>query len=709
MKIAWMPALAGSVLLGACALPKPIDASPETAVSNPFFVKSSLDYQMPRFDLIRDEHYAPALEAGMREHLIEINAIANQKSMPTFENTIVAMERSGELLGRVTRVFFNIAGAHTNETIQKVQADVAPKLAAHTDAIYLNPALYQKVRMLHEQRTELGLDEEQLRLLEQYHRDFVQAGAQLDEDQKARLRQINERESTLTTQFGQNLLKERNASTLYVDTAEQLAGFSDAEIAAAAAAAKADGKDGQYAIKLLNYSSQPQLASLKNRELRKKLLKASLARGTRGSEFDNRAFIKELVALRAERAEMMGYPHHAAFVLERTTAKTTKAVNDMLAKLAPAAVRNAKAEAADMQKLIQAQGDDFKLQAWDWPYYAEQVRAQRYDFDASQMRPYLELESVLQNGVFHMAEALYGLSVKERKDLPVYQEDVRVFEFFNADGSELGLFVFDPFARESKRGGAWMNNYVPQNHLFGDQPVVGNHLNITKPPAGEPVLLSFDEVNTLFHEFGHAAHGLFSDVTYPYFSGTSVPRDFVEYPSQVHEMWATWPSVLKNYARHHETGEPMPQALVDKFLAAEQFNQGYATTEYLAASILDQAWHQLGSKQIPDDVAAFEQRALKKAGILVSEVPTRYSSGYFAHIFAGGYSAGYYSYIWSEVLDADTVQWFEQHGGLSRLNGDWFREYLLSRGGSIDAIELFKLFRGRAPKIEPLLDRRGLN
>ena len=708
MKSVWIPAAAGSLLLGACALPQPMHTVSDPTVSNPFFSESSLDYHMPRFDLIRDEHYAPALEAGMAQQIEEIEAIAGNADAATFDNTIVAMERSGDILGRVTRVFFNMVGAHTNDTLNKVQAEVAPKLAAHTDSIFLNAALFARVQSLHEQRQDLGLSVEQIRLVERYYTDFVRAGAKLNDDQKQRLREINAELSSLTTRFGQNLLKERNASTVFVDDAALLAGLSPAQVEAAAAVAKDAGKEGLYGLKLMNYSSQPQLSALKNRETREMLHKASMARGIRGGEFDYRELILKMAKLRAERAQLMGYPHHAAYVLEAATAKTTKAVNDMLGKLAPAAVRNAKNEAADMQKLIDAQSGGFKLAAWDWPFYAEQVRAQRYAFDGDQMKPYLELESVLVNGVFEMAKQVYGLTLEERFDLPVYQEDVRVFEVFEEDGSELGLFVFDPFARDSKRGGAWMNNYVPQNHLLGHKPVVGNHLNIPKPAEG-PVLLSFDEVTTLFHEFGHAVHGLFSDVTYPYFSGTSVPRDFVEYPSQVHEMWATWPSILSNYARHYETGEAMPDELLSKFIAAENFNQGYSTTEYLAAAILDQAWHQLSPKQIPKDVEKFERAALKKAGILVDEVPTRYRSGYFAHIFAGGYSAGYYSYIWSEVLDADTVQWFHEHEGLKRLNGDWFREYLLSRGGSKEAMELFELFRGREPKIEPLLERRGLN
>ena len=704
-------AAASSLLLAACAQ-APIltpNAAQTAAGDNPFFEPSPLPYGMPPFDRIRDEHYKPALEAGMAEQRREIEAIRDNPEAPSFENTIEAMERSGRLLDRVSRVFFNLAGAHTNDTIQAVQAEMAPKLAAHSDAIYLDAALFARVHALFQQRDKLGLSAEQRRLLEMYHRDFVRAGAQLDEASQQRLREINAELSSLSTAFGQNLLKGVNAATVFVSDPALLDGLGEDGIARAKAAAEARGRPGEYALPLMNYSSQPYLKSLRNRELRKRIHEASLRRGIDGGEFDQREIILKMVRLRAERAALLGYRTFADYQLETQTARTTKAVNDLLASLTPAAVRNARAEAAELQKLIDAEGGGFKLAAWDWPYYAEKLRKARYDFDESQTKPYFELNRVLVDGVFHMAKQVYGLSFQRRDDLPTYHPDVSVWEVFNEDGSPLGLFLFDPFARESKRGGAWMNAYVSQSHLLGTRPVVANHLNIPKPPEGEPALLSFDEVNTMFHEFGHALHGLFSDVTYPYFSGTSVPRDFVEYPSQVHEMWMTWPSILANYAVHYQTGEPMPRALVDKIEAAEKFNQGYATTEYLAASLLDQAWHQLTVDQVPDDVVAFERQALARAGALLDEVPTRYRSGYFAHIFAGGYAAGYYSYIWSEVLDADTVEWFKEQGGAERINGDWFRAKLLSRGGSRDAMELFRQFRGRDPRIEPLLERRGLN
>jgi peptidyl-dipeptidase Dcp len=708
MKKTLAPALLGTVLLSACAGTATMpDSSP--AAANPFFAKSTLPYQLPPFDKIKDEHYRPAFDKGMADHLVEIQAIASNPEPATFENTIVAMERSGELLQRVSITFGNLSNAHTNDELKKVDVEVSPKLSAHSDAIYLNGALYDRVKKLFDARGELKLDPESDRLLERYHRDFVRAGAKLSEDQKTRLRAINEELATLGTKFSQNLLEDTNALAVVVDTKAELDGLAEDEIAALAEAAKARKLDGKYVIQIILPTPQPALSRLKNRALRERIHKAATERSNRNNEHDNKAVLARIVKLRADRAALMGYKTHADYVLEVETARTSKAVNELLAKLTPAAVANAKKEAADMQQLIKQQGGSFKLEPWDWAFYAEQVRKARYDFDESQMKPYFELNRVLQDGVFHMANKVYGLTFKERKDLPVYQEDVRVFEVFEEDGRALGLLLFDPYARESKRGGAWMNNYVPQSGLTGDAPVVANHLNIPKPPKGQPALLTFDEANTMFHEFGHALHGLFSNVKYPYFTGTNVPRDFVEYPSQVHEMWVTYPEILKNYARHHQSGEPIPQALIDKMKASEKFNQGFTTTEYLAASLLDQAYHQLpADKAEIKDVTAFETAALKKYGALVKEVPTRYRSTYFNHIFGGGYSAGYYAYIWSEVLDADTVEWFKEKGGLSRANGDEFRAKLLSKGGSVDAIELFKSFRGREPDIKPLLERRGL-
>ena len=594
--------------------------------------------------------------------------------------------------------------------MEKIRSEMAPKLSAHSDQILLNGNLFHRVKTIYEQRDQLGLDAESKRLVEKYYTDFIRSGANLSSEEKESLKKINGEMAVLQTTFSQNVLKEVNALAVVVDSKDELDGLSDAAIEAAANEAKSRELDGKYVLTLRNTSGQPPMASLTNRALRERIHKTSLSRGSRGSDFDNRDILANVIKLRAEKAQLMGYDNHAAYSLENQTAQTPKAVNERLSSLAPKAVANANKEATDLQKMIDAEDGSFKLASWDWDFYTEKVRADRYNFDASQLKPYFEMDNVLQNGVFYTATQLFGITFKERFDLPVYQEDVRVFEVFNEDGSVLALFIFDGYARSSKRGGAWMNAYVGQSKLKGNKPVIANHLNVVKPPKGEPTLMSFDEVITTFHEFGHALHGMFSDVNYPYFAGTSVPRDFVEYPSQVNEMWAIWPEVLKNYAVHHETGKPMPKELLDKVLATQKFNQGFATTEYLAASLLDQALHQLSPDQVPtgEEIIAFEADALKTAGVAMDVIPPRYRSTYFSHII-GGYSAGYYSYIWSEVLDADTVEWFKENGGLKRENGDHFRKTLLSRGGSKDALKIFKDFRGAEPNIQPLLDRRGLN
>lgn len=676
--------------------------------ANPLLAASTLAYEYPAFDQIRNEHYAPAFAEGMRLHLTEINAIANNAAKPTFDNTVVALERAGQALNRVSTIFFNQIATNTNPTLETLSTDLAPKLSAHQDVILMNAKLFKRINAIISQRDKLKLDAESNRLLDRYYTDFVRAGAKLSESDKAKLKAINTQLASLGTKFSQNVLKETNASAVIVEHKEQLKGLSEGEINTAAAAAKAKGLDGKYLIPLMNTSGQPYLASLEDRAVRQRLQEVSVNRGSHGGDFDNRDTALQLARLRAERAQLLGYPNYAAYGLEDETAKTTTAVNKMLRELAPAAVANAKNEAAELQKIIDANHGNFKLAAWDWAYYTEQLRTAKYAFDDTQLRPYFELDSVLQNGVFFAAHQLYGISFKERKDLPVYHPSVRVFEVFDADGKSMALFIADMYARDSKRGGAWMNSYVEQSTLFNKKPVIANHLNIPQPPKGEPTLLTADEVKTAFHEFGHALHGLFSQVHYPRFSGTNVPRDFVEYPSQVNEMWATWPEVLKNYAKHYKTGEVIPQALVDKITASNKFNQGFATTEYLAASLLDQRWHQLTPAQIPSDAIAFEKAALQEAGVDFAPVPPRYRSTYFSHIFGGGYSAGYYAYLWSEVLDADTVEWFKENGGLTRKNGDWFRQQLLSRGGSIDPMESFRNFRGRDPKIDPLLIRRGL-
>lgn len=697
-----------------CTVPTPktitVESPTVSTEQNPFYTESSLYMKYPEFDEIKNENYTPAFEKGMAEHMAEIDAIAERADSPTLENTIIAMEKSGALLDRVATVFFALISANTNEEMEKIRSEMAPKLSAHSDQILLNGKLFHRVKTIYEQRDQLGLDAESKRLVEKYYTDFIRSGANLSNEEKESLKKINGEMAVLQTTFSQNVLKEVNALAVVVDSKDELDGLSDAAIEAAANEAKSRELDGKYVITLRNTSGQPPMASLTNRALRERIHKTSLSRGSRGGDFDNRDILANVIKLRAERAQLMGYNNHAAYSLENQTAQTPKAVNERLSSLAPKAVANAIKEATDLQKMIDAEDGSFKLASWDWDFYTEKVRADRYNFDASQLKPYFEMDNVLQNGVFYAATQLFGITFKERFDLPVYQEDIRVFQVFNEDGSVLALFIFDGYARSSKRGGAWMNAYVSQSKLKGNKPVIANHMNVVKPPKGEPTLMSFDEVITTFHEFGHALHGMFSDVNYPYFAGTSVPRDFVEYPSQVNEMWAIWPEVLKNYAVHHETGKPMPKELLDKVLATQKFNQGFSTTEYLAASLLDQALHQLSPDQVPsgEEIIAFEADALKTAGVSMDVIPPRYRSTYFSHII-GGYSAGYYSYIWSEVLDADTVEWFKENGGLKRENGDHFRKTLLSRGGSKDALKIFKDFRGAEPNIQPLLDRRGLN
>ena len=713
MRFLFLPVVMGLTLSAACS-PSGTDAPPVDAPmneTNPFFTESKLPYAMPPFDQIDDAHYLTAFERGMAEQLDEVDAIASGSEPPTFENTLVPLERSGRLLDRVATAFFNLASANMNDTMDEIRTEIAPRLAAHSDQILLNGALFARVKTLYDQRDSLGIDAESQRLIEEYHTDFVRAGAELSESQKERMQEINAELATLQTTFSQNVLSEVNDAAVVVDTRAELAGLSEDQIAAAAEAATARDLEGKYVVALLNTSGQPALSSLENRPLRERIMQASLERGSRGGEVDNRGVISRMARLRAARAALLGYPNHAAYILEEQTAQTVKAVNDQLASLVPPAVANARREAMDLRTMAAADGANLELASWDWSYYTEKVRAARYDFDASELRPYFEMNNVLENGVFFAANRLYGLSFEERPELPVYHPDVRIWEVFDADGSPLGLFLADYYARPSKRGGAWMNAYVSQSQLLGTKPVIANHLNVPKPPEGQPTLLTFDGVETMFHEFGHTLHGLFSDVWFPYFAGTSVPRDFVEYPSQVNEMWATWPEVLRNYAVHHETGEPMPTELLDKVLATETFNQGFATTEYLAASLLDQAWHQLNEDEVPgtDGVAAFEQAALERAGVALDAVPPRYRSTYFSHIWSSGYSAGYYSYIWSEVLDADSVEWFKENGGLTRENGDHFRGTLLSKGGSRDAMTLYRDFRGAEPDVRPLLVRRGLN
>ena len=715
-------ALAVAIALAAAAPARAATSTPasDQAVSstpqssNPFFAPSPLPLHYPQFDKIADSDFAPAFDRGMAEQKQEFDAIANSKDAPSFDNTILAMERSGQVLSRASYVFSNLTSANTNDTLDKLDAEYSPKFAAHRDALYLNPALFARVKALYDTRDTLGLDAQGVRLVERYYTDFVRAGANLTPEQQTRVKAINAELATLTTGFSQDVLAERNDSAIVVDSRDDLAGLTDDQVNAAAEEAKARKLKGKFVIPLLNTTGQPSEAQLDNRALRERIHRASVARGSRGNQWDTREAVSKVTRLRAERAKIMGYPDYAAFAVAEETAKNPEAINAMLEKLAPIAVANARKEGAVLQAMIdseqKAKGQPtFALQPWDWAYYTEKVRKAQYDYDESQIKPYLEMGNVLENGVFFAANKLYGLTFKRRTDLPVYEPDVRVYDVANEDGSQLALVIVDPYARPTKQGGAWMSSYVDQSELMGTKPVVALHLNVTKPAAGKPALMTWDDANTAFHEFGHVLHGMFSDVKYPYFSGTNVPRDFVEFPSQVNEMWMDDPVVLANYAKHWQTGEPMPKALLDKVMAASKFNEGFATTEYLGAAMLDQKWHQVGADQLPGaaGVMDYEAAALKAVGLDYAAVPPRYRTPYFSHIM-GGYAAGYYAYIWSEVLDADTAKWISEHGGLTRANGDRFRGMILSRGGSQDALELFKAFYGGDPDIDPLLERRGL-
>jgi peptidyl-dipeptidase Dcp len=674
---------------------------------NIFLKRSVLEYELPDFAHLEEEHYLDGFYKGTAAQLEEVEAII-ASGEPTFENTIVALEKSGQILSRMLNVFYNKSSSDTNDALDAIEEEIAPKLSAHQDAITLNPALFSRIKALYDRRDSLALSSEDAWLLEKYYRDFVYAGAHLTQDQRAELTKINERLSSLETQFSKNLLTDTNESALIIDSVSELAGLSAGEIEAAADAAKARGLEGKYLLAMVNFSGNPMLESLEVRSTRERIMKASLLRGNRDNDSDTKKIIVEMAQLRATRAKLFGKKTHADYIIAEQTAGSVENVHAMLRKIAPAAVRNARAEGADIQAMIKESGENFDLASWDWDFYTEKVRKAKHNIDSSAMRPYFELERVLRDGVFFAANKLFGISFKERPDLVTYHPEARAFEVFNEDGSKLGLFIGDFYTRDSKRGGAWMNNLVDQNFLLNQLPVVVNNLNIPKPAAGQPTLLTYDEIVTLFHEFGHALHGLLSSVTYPRVSGTSVQRDFVEFPSQVNEMWILWPEVVSNYAKHHETGEVLPQELIDRLKGASTFNEGHATTSYLAASILDLAWHSLEAGQDVLDVVAFEEQAIKDYGLDYHAVPTRYRSTYFSHIFGGGYSAGYYGYIWSEVLDAESVQWFKDNGGLTRANGDHFRAELLSRGGSIDSMTMFKNFRGREASITPLLKRRGL-
>jgi len=682
-------------------------AAPARA-AGPFDAPSSLPYQAPRFDIIKGRDYQPAFEQGMRQQLAEMETIANNKAEPTFDNTIVAMERSGRLLERVNNTFFGVVQADTNPALDKVQTVEAPKLAAHTDAIYLNEKLFARVKALYDRRAGLKLDSEALQVLTLYYRQFVHAGANLAPKDKARLREINKRDASLETDFQQKLVAAAKKGALVLDSKAQLKGLSDAEIAAAAEAAKSRGLKGKYVIALQNTTQQPLLTSLEDRSVREKLFAQGWTRAEKGDANDTRAIISELAVLRAEKARLLGYPNYAAYVLYDQMARTPAAVQKFLGQLVGPTRTKAAEEAKLIQAAIDKDGPHFDLKPWDWQRYAEKVRKERYALDEAALKPYFELNKVLKDGVFYAANRLYGITFKERKDIPVYHPDVKVFEVFDQDGSPLALMYFDYFKRDNKNGGAWMSNFVNQSKLLGTKPVIYNVANLPKPAPGQPALITFDDVTTMFHEFGHGLHGLFANQTYPLVSGTNVARDFVEFPSQFNEHWALYPDVLKHYAVHYQTGAPIPQALVDRINSSQKWGQGYALGELLAASQLDLQWHTQPAGTPKQDVDAFEAQALKNTGTDFPNVPTRYRSSYFLHIWANGYASGYYAYQWTVMLDDDAYAWFASHGGLTRANGQRFRDLVLSRGHTLDYGPMFRAFYGKDPDIGPMLEHRGL-
>jgi len=698
--------ISAAVVIGLIVSPALVSAA-EFGPHNAFFAPSSLPFQAPPFDKIKDEDYQPAIEAGMAEQRKEVRAIANNPAEPAFENTIVAMEKSGQLLRRVQRVFSAVTAANTNPTLQKVKAAEAPKLAAHQDAIYLDAKLFQRVATIYKERNSLKLDPESLRLVEFYYDEFVHAGANLTEADKTELKKLNEELATLSNDFTTKLLAATKEGAYVTTEKGALAGLSDAQISAAAEAAKSRKVEG-FVLPLQNTTLQPDLVSLSNRASRQALFANSWERAERGDANDTRATVARIAQLRAQKAKLLGYPNFAAWQLQDQMAKKPEeALKFMDALVSPSAAK-ATGEAQDIQALIDAQKGGFKLQPWDWDFYAEQVRKAKYDLDEEQVKPYFELDNVLQNGVFYAANQLYGLTFKERKDLPVYAPGVRVFEVFDANGSTLALFYCDYFKRDNKQGGAWMNSFVGQSRLLGTLPVVSNVANFPMPAAGEPALLTPDDVRTMFHEFGHALHGMFANTEYPSLSGTSVARDFVEFPSQFNEHWATYPAVFQHYAKHYKTGAPMPAELVAKIKKSATFNKGYETTELLAAAELDMKWHTLPASAALQNPDTFETEALQQTHLSLSYTPPRYRSSYFSHIWASGYAAGYYAYLWTQMLDNDAFQWFEEHGGLTRANGDRFRQMVLSRGNTEDLAKMYAAWRGAPPSIEPMLKFRGL-
>jgi len=675
----------------------------DSLASNPLLTKSTLPYQAPPFDKIKDSDFQPALEQGMKEQIAEIEAIANNPKAPTFQNTLVAMEKSGVTLTRVNMVFNALSGANTDSVLQSVQEIEAPKLAAHQDAIYLNSKLFKRVEAVYNSRTSLKVGPESARLIEFYYQQFTKAGANLSDADKTNLKKLNEQEASLSAKFVNKLLAAAKAGGVMITDSVQLAGLSQSE-----KAALFNSSTGKWRIPLQNTTQQPLLQSLSDRDTRAKLFDASWNRAERSDSNDTRSTIVEIAKVRAEKAKLLGFPNYAAWNLQDQMAKTPEAVDKFFAQLVPAATAKAKNEAADIQTVIDAQKGGFKVKPYDWNYYSNQIRKQKYDLDENEVKPYFELNNVLQNGVFYAANQLYGLTFKERHDIPVYQKDVRVFEVIDKDGSTIGLFYCDYFKRDNKSGGAWMDNMVGQSKLLGTKPVIFNVCNFTKPAPGQPALISFDDVTTMFHEFGHALHGFFASQEYPSLSGTNVARDFVEFPSQFNEHWASYPQVFKHFAVHYKTGQPMPQQLVDKIKKAAKFNQGYALTEILAAAALDMKWHQLPAGAPLQNADEFEMASLTKLGLNLPEVPSRYRSSYFLHIWGNGYAAGYYAYLWTEMLDDDAYSWFTEHGGLTRANGQRFRDMILSRGNTIEYGKMFSDFRGHAPDIKPMEKNRGL-
>jgi peptidyl-dipeptidase Dcp len=699
--------LAAAVVLGLIASPV-LASGAEFGPDNPFFAPSALPFQAPPFDKIKDSDYQPAIEAGMAEQRKEMQAIADNPAPPTFENTIVAMEKSGQLLRRAQAAFSAVSAANTNPEMQKVRSIEAPKLAAHRDAIYLDAKLFQRVTAIYNQRASLKLDAESLRLVEHTYDEFVHAGANLSEADKTELKKLNEELATLSNTFATKLLAATKDGAYVTTDKSALAGLNDTGINAAAEAAKGRKVEG-FVLPLQNTTQQPDLDRLSNRATRQALFANSWDRAEHGDANDTRDTIARIAQLRAQKGKLLGFPNFAAWKIEDQMAKTPEAALKFMNALVPAATARAASEAQDIQGVIEAQNGGFIVQPWDWDYYAEQVRKAKYDLDEEQVKPYFELDNVLQNGVFYAANQLYGLTFKERNDLPVYAPGMRVFEVFNADGSSLALFYADYFKRDNKQGGAWMNSLVTQSKLFGRKPVVSNVANFSMPAPGEPALLTSDDVKTMFHEFGHALHGMFANTEFPSLSGTATARDFVEFPSQFNEHWATYPAVFQHYAKHYKTGAPMPAELLEKINKSATFNKGYSTTELLAAAELDMMWHTLPASAPIQKPDAFESEALQKTHLSISYVPPRYRSSYFSHIWSSeGYAAGYYAYLWTQMLDDDAYQWFEDHGGLTRANGDRFREMVLSRGNTEDLEKMYVAWRGAQPSIEPMLKYRGL-